>query len=229
MDYSYIKDNYNGLVNDIRKICETTGRNPDDISLVAVSKTFPSEQISYLNTCGHIDFGENRVQDLRQKHNELNQNDIRWHLVGHLQTNKVKYIIDFIHLIHSIDSLKLAQEINKYSGKIQKATDILIQVNTSNEPQKSGIAPNEVNSLCRNISSFEYIRMRGLMTIGLLTDDEELIRENFKLLKNIFDELSPLHNTFKYLSMGMTLDYKIALEEGSNMLRIGSAIFGKRQ
>jgi len=228
MKYDYLKENYSVLTSDIKKVCIQTGRNYEDINLVAVSKTFPPEEILEVHKLGHTDFGENKVQELKSKYEELKSENINWHLVGHLQTNKVKYVVDFVTLIHSVDSFKLALEIDKYAKKLDKVINILIQVNTSNELQKSGAEPEEVKNLCNEISSLENINMQGLMTIGMFTDFEKVIRENFVILKNLYEDLKGNYGNFKYLSMGMTSDYKIAIEEGSNMLRIGSAIFGKR-
>ncbi len=228
MKYDYLKENYSDLVADIKAICPQIGKNYEDIKLVAISKTFPSEEILEVHKIGHVDFGENKVQELTSKYGELKSESIKWHLVGHLQTNKVKYIIDFVELVHSVDSFKLALELDKFAKKAGRILNILVQVNTSDEMQKSGAEPGEVKKLCKEISVLENINIQGLMTIGMFTDMENIIRENFVLLKNLFDELKADYGSFKYLSMGMTSDYKIALEEGSNMLRIGSAIFGKR-
>jgi len=228
MDYDYLKDNYAKFTDDVKRICKRTGRNIEDIKLVAISKTFPSEQVAELFKAGHIEFGENKVQELRVKCEELKDLAIKWHLVGHLQTNKVKYIIDIVYLIQSVDSMKLALEIDAQAKKRNKIIDILVQVNTSNEMQKSGCEIECTENLCKDISMLENIRLKGLMTIGKFTDDEVIIRENFRTLKKLFEELKPEHKEFEYLSMGMTSDYEIALEEGANMLRIGSAIFGYR-
>lgn len=228
MDKMYIKTNYDTLLQDIKNTCEQLNKNIEDITLVAISKTFPIEDINYLNQIGHIDFGENKVQELKDKYELLKENNIKWHLVGHLQTNKVKYIADFVHLIHSVDTLKLANTINEFALKNNRIIDILVQINTSGEDQKSGIEPDEADEFCNEVSKFNNICLKGLMTIGMFTDNEDIIRDNFKLLKSIFDRLKIKHSTFEYLSMGMTSDYVIALEEGANMLRIGSAIFGYR-
>lgn len=228
MKYDYLKENYSDLIAEIKEVCSKTGKNYEDIKLIAISKTFPAEDILEIHKLGHIDFGENKVQELKSKYDKLINENINWHLVGHLQTNKVKYIADFVSLIHSVDSLKLAIEIDKYAKKLNKMINILVQVNTSDELQKSGAEPQEVKSLCKEISLLENINMQGLMTIGMFTDNEKIIRDNFKMLKNLFEELKDNYSEFKYLSMGMTSDYKIAIEEGANMLRIGSAIFGNR-
>ena len=228
MDKNYLEDNYNDLISDIKNVCEESARNFSDITLVAVSKTFPESDITFINDLGHLDFGENKVQELKSKYDNLKDKNIKWHLVGHLQSNKVKYIADFVHLIHSVDSFKLAEIIDEHAKKHNRVIDILIQVNTSNEDQKSGIEPSDASSLCDEISNLENVRLKGLMTIGMFTDDEKIIRDNFRLLRNLYMELRVTFNTFEYLSMGMTSDYRIAIEEGSNMLRIGSAIFGNR-
>jgi len=228
MNYDYIKTNYEELTADIKKICDGLNRNYDEIKLVAISKTFPTEQILEVQKLGQLDFGENKVQELKSKYDVLKDVNINWHLVGHLQTNKVKYIADFVSLIHSVDSEKLAREINNHAQNSNRIIDILVQVNTSHEDQKSGIEIEDAKKLCDKISAFQNIRLKGLMTIGMFTDDEKIIRENFRTLKNLYEEIKIKHTGFCRLSMGMTSDYKIALEEGSNMLRIGSAIFGHR-
>jgi len=228
MKYDYLIENYSELITDIKEVCSQVGKNYEDIKLVAVSKTFPPEEIAEVRKLGHTEFGENKVQELKSKFDELKNENINWHLIGHLQTNKVKYIADFVSLIHSVDSFNLAQEIDKYAKKSNRIINILVQVNTSGEMQKSGIEPEDTKNLCNEISSLENINLQGLMTIGMFTDDENIIRENFRLLKNLFDNLKNNFKDFKYLSMGMTSDYRIAIEEGANILRIGSAIFGKR-
>lgn len=228
MDIQYLKENYEFLIKEIRMICEQSGRNFEEITLIAVSKTFPTEDIVFINKLGQIHFGENKVQELRSKFDILGSENIEWHLIGHLQTNKVKYISEFVHLIHSVDSLKLAEVIDEQARRHNRIIDILIQVNTSKEDQKSGIEPGDVKGLCTEVSKLENVCIKGLMTIGMFTDDEEIIRDNFKLLKSVYDELKQEYDTFQYLSMGMTSDFRIAIEEGANMLRIGSAIFGYR-
>lgn len=228
MKYDYLKENYSELVTDIKGVCAQVGKNYNDIKLVAVSKTFPTEEILEVYKLGHADFGENKVQELKSKYDELKSENINWHLVGHLQSNKVKYIADFVTLIHSVDSFKLAEEIDKHAKKSGRIINILVQVNTSDELQKSGVEPSDAKNLCREISSLENVNMQGLMTIGMFTDVEDIIRENFRILKDLFDDLKVNHTDFRYLSMGMTSDYRIAIEEGANMLRIGSAVFGKR-
>ena len=225
----YQAENLKLLKNDIIEVCQRIGRNADEIKLVAVSKTFPAEDIITVFNAGQIDFGENKPQEMKDKYEVLQKDSgIRWHMIGHLQTNKVKYIADYVYLIHSVESEKLADEIQRQAEKRDKVLDILVQVNTSNEAQKSGVAPGETEKLCKYISTLDNIRLRGLMTIGKFTDDKKIIKENFQALKKIYDELKTGFSDFKYLSMGMTSDFQIAIEEGSNLLRIGSAIFGNR-
>ncbi len=228
MDKQYLNDNYQSLIRDIKETCDRTGKDFNEITLIAVSKTFPAEDINIVREAGQVHFGENKVQELKSKFDILGNENINWHLIGHLQTNKVKYIADFVHLIHSVDSLKLAEVINEQAVKHNRKIDILVQVNTSNEDQKSGIEPEDAGDLCSAISKLGNINIKGLMTIGMFTDDEDIIRNNFKALKTVYDELKRVYSSFQYLSMGMTSDYRIAIEEGANMLRIGSAIFGYR-
>lgn len=225
----YQAENLKLLKNDIFEVCKRVGRNVDEIKLIAVSKTFPVEDILTVFNAGQIDFGENKPQEMKEKYDELSDKNIRWHMIGHLQTNKVKYIADYVYLIHSVDSEKLAEEIQKQAEKRDKVLDVLVQVNTSDEMQKSGVDPDKAEELCRFVSSLVNVRLCGLMTIGKFTDDKNIIRGNFKDLKKIYDELKTSFPDFKYLSMGMTSDYDIAIEEGANLLRIGSAIFGKRE
>lgn len=224
----YQAENLKLLKNDIFEVCKRVGRDANEIKLIAVSKTFPVEDILNVFNAGQVDFGENKPQEMQEKHNQLKDKNIQWHMIGHLQTNKVKYIADYVHLIHSVDSERLADEIQKQAEKRNKVLDILVQVNTSDEMQKSGVEPGDTEKLCRYISTLSNIRIKGLMTIGKFTDDKNIIRENFSTLRKLYNELKTSYPDFEYLSMGMTSDYEIAIEEGANMLRIGSAIFGKR-
>lgn len=225
---SYIVENLNSLKTQIANACEACGRKAEDITLVAVSKTFPDSDVLEAFNAGQLNFGENKVQEMIKKYDVLSKHEIKWHLIGHLQTNKVKYIVEFVHLIHSVDSFKLALEIDKQAAKVKRRINILVQVNTSDEMQKSGVEIDETKKLCDDIKQLENINLCGLMTIGKFTDDTEIIRDNFSTLKNLYDEIKPDFRDFNYLSMGMTSDFEIAIEEGANMLRIGSAVFGYR-
>lgn len=195
---------------------------------VAVSKTKPIEEITKIYDLGHRNFGENKVQELEFKYESLPK-DIKWHMIGHLQSNKVKKVIPLVSLIHSVDSLKLLKTINKESKKIDKTMDCLIQVNISNENSKFGFIKKELEFLNQDfLNDFKYIKIRGLMGMASFTNNEKQIRKEFQYLKEIFDDFNTSLDDFNILSMGMSNDYNIALEYGSNMVRIGSKIFGKR-
>jgi pyridoxal phosphate enzyme (YggS family) len=204
----------------------------DGVVLVAVSKTKPNTDILDLYSLGHRDFGENYVQELVEKQAQLPA-DIRWHFIGHLQTNKVKYIAPFVHLIHGVESLKLLKEINKQALKNNRVIDVLLQMHIAKEETKFGLDEAEFNILLTDpeLLSLHNIRICGLMGMASFSDDTELVRGEFKLLKVIFESSKQLQTSnFKpeTLSMGMSSDYKIALDEGSNMVRIGSILFGAR-
>lgn|SRR5574338_179073 len=205
------------------------------ITLVAVSKTKPVADIKELYDLGQRDFGENYVQELADKQVQL-PGDIRWHFIGHLQTNKVKFIASFVQLIHAVDSLKLLKEINKQALKNNRVIDCLLQVHIAQEETKFGFSEKELEDLFNtNLSELhelKYVRVKGLMGMASLTDDMKKVRNEFKILKTLFEKFSQLsiaNCQLQILSMGMTSDYKIAIEEGSNMVRIGSLIFGERE
>lgn len=201
-------------------------------TLVAVSKTKPVENIQALYDLGQRDFGENYVQELAGKYEQLPK-DIRWHFIGHLQSNKVKYIASFVHLIHGVDSLSLLKEINKQAAKNNRVIDCLLQVYIAKEETKFGLDENELHQLLRitPINQLTNIQISGLMGMASFSNDINLVRSEFKYLKTLFDKYAqPQTSNFKpqTLSMGMSADYKIAIEEGSNMVRIGSLLFGSR-
>lgn len=200
-----------------------------NVTLVAVSKTKPVSDILELYHLGQRDFGENYVQELVEKTNQLPK-DIRWHYIGHLQSNKVKYIAPFIHLIHGVDSLKLLKEINKHADKNNRVIDCLLQVHITEEETKFGFDEQEINDLFNDLSieSVSNIKICGLMGMASFTEDMSKVRNEFKQLKSIFNKLTSHDSRLTTLSMGMSSDYKIAIEEGSNMVRIGSLIFGER-
>jgi pyridoxal phosphate enzyme (YggS family) len=202
-------------------------------TLVAVSKTKPIEDIQVLYDMGHRDFGENYVQELTEKFEKLPR-DIRWHYIGHLQSNKVKYIAPFVHLIHGVDSAALLIEINKQALINNRSIDCLLQVHIAKEETKFGLDENELHELIRITrieNNFTNARITGLMGMASFSNDMDLVRNEFKYLKSIFDKNAQLPIAdcqLSILSMGMSADYKIALEEGSNMVRIGSLLFGER-
>lgn len=205
----------------------------ENITLVAVSKTKPVEAIKELYDLGHRDFGENYVQELVEKHEQLPK-DIRWHFIGHLQSNKVKYIAPFVHLIHGVDSFKLLDEINRQGEKLQRTIDCLLQVHIAIEETKFGFDREEIIPFVDTISKYQLlnkmknIRLCGLMGMASFTENMDKVRAEFKRLKNLYDELQTSNFKLQTLSMGMSGDYTIAIEEGSNMVRIGSLIFGER-
>ena len=207
---------------------------PDDkITLVAVTKTHPVEKIMELYETGQRDFGENRVQELLEKKDKL-PSDIRWHLIGHLQRNKVKFIAPFVYMIHSVDSLKLLDEINKEAEKNGRVINCLLQAYVATEETKFGLDYNELVAILdsEDYKAMTNIKLKGIMGMATMTDDEEQVHEEFSLLKKIFDTVKSSYfagdNEFRILSMGMSSDYRIAIEEGSTMLRLGSVIFGER-
>jgi PLP dependent protein len=228
-----IKAKLAALRTDIEAICCGCGRNPQDITLVGVTKFATVDNIKEAVAAGLTDIGENKIQFAKEKFSGFPPEfflKIRKHLIGHLQTNKVKFIFDLFDVVQSVDSLKLAAEIDLQAKKRGCVVDVLIQVNCSGEEQKSGISKAEAFRLLEAVSGFSHLNVLGLMTIAPLTDDEARIRSCFRDLKLLFDSAAKQFNgcqniTMKYLSMGMTHDYKIALEEGATMLRIGSAIF----
>lgn len=200
-------------------------KNGDNVKTIAVSKRSTIEEILSVYNLNHKDFGENRVQDLILKHNKLPK-DIHWHMIGHLQRNKVKDIIEFIHLIHSVDSLRLLDQINNESIKKKLKTDILIQVKISKDVSKYGFLTNELDNVFKNYLSNKYrnINILGLMGMATFTDNISQIESEFSLLSSLYNKYSKMTN-LKYLSMGMSGDYLLALKYNSNMIRLGSAIF----
>lgn len=203
-----------------------------NVTLVAVSKTKSVEEILKLYQLGQRDFGENYVQELVEKYQQLPK-DIKWHFIGHLQTNKVKLIAPFVHLIQSVDSEKLLKEINKEAGKNNRVIDCLLEVYIAKEETKFGLNEQELKELITRISgtnstnSFKNICIKGLMGMASFTNDKEAVRKEFAFLKSLFDETT--NSELQTISMGMSADYQIAIEEGSNMVRIGSLLFGKRE
>ena len=204
---------------------------PSHVTLVAVSKTKPAEAVMEAYNAGHGTFGENKVQEMSGKYEQLPK-DIEWHLIGHLQSNKVKYIAPFVHLIHSVDSLKLLQEINKQAAKSDRVIDCLLQVHIAMEETKFGLSFEEAEDIMNSgeLKSLANIRIRGLMGMATFTENEQTVRNEFRSLAQFFNKIKAANNDprFDILSMGMSGDYKIAIEEGSTMIRVGSSIFGSR-
>ena len=199
----------------------------DKAELVVVSKTRSLEQIIEAYDQGHKKFGENRVQEIVEKYNNLPK-DIEWHMIGHLQKNKVKHISKFISLIHSLDRLSLAKEIDKNARKDSRSINCLIQIKISKDETKYGLNPKELDSFYRKLKEFKNLNIVGLMAMATFTKDQILIAEEFKEMKNLFLKMKTINSSFKILSIGMSDDYLIAINNGSNMIRVGSKIFGKR-
>lgn len=223
-----ISDNIKRLKAEIEQKCLECERNPNDITLVAVSKYFGVNAILEAKDSGIINFGENRAQELTLKFDKLGDSVI-WHFIGTLQKNKVKYAVRCAEFIHSVDSLDLLYEINKKAESLGKTQKILFEVKTSEEESKSGVtSEEEIFKLADEAKKLSNIKAIGLMTISPLTEDEKLIRKSFSYLRNLMEMLNRYGYNYSELSMGMTNDFKIAIEEGSTILRIGSAIFGDR-
>lgn len=225
-----VKDRYEIVLENIKKACERSGRNPEDITLISVTKTHGTELINEAIDAGAKDIGENKAQELCNKYDDVKP--VRWHFIGHLQTNKVKTIIDKVVMIHSVDSDKLASEIDKRAKSSGVVMDILVEINIGMEDSKSGATEEEARDLIKKIrDEYQNLRVRGLMCVPPITDNPENSRKYFKKLKDIFDSIKELSGdeSFDTLSMGMSGDYEVAIEEGATVVRVGTAIFGARE
>ncbi|MGA2297237.1 MAG: YggS family pyridoxal phosphate-dependent enzyme [FCB group bacterium] len=227
-----IKQRWNDIKTRVNNSVIGCGRQPTDINIIAVSKTYPVDLILEGIDAGIRLFGENYVQELKDKHDFLNSKQIlqpEWHFIGHLQRNKVKYIAPFISMIHSVDTFQLAQEISEEALKNERIIDILLQANTSGEESKFGCEPDKIFNLYESIMPFKNINVKGLMTIGSFTNDKELILREFRLLRSLKDKINVKFGIkLEHLSMGMTGDFELAITEGATYVRIGTAIFGER-
>ena len=224
-----IADNIRHVLDQVRVAAELVNRDLSEISVIAVTKTVPVERIEQAVVAGLRVLGENRVQELNEKYSRLP--GVEWHLIGHLQSNKVKYIVDKIALLHSLDSISLAEEIDKRMAQWGRAMDVLVQVNIADESTKFGIEPAETEEFIDKIRSLPGIRIQGLMTIGPYAATEQEIRGVFRQLKLLADKVKAIgfpEVEMKHLSMGMSNDYRIAVEEGATLIRVGSTIFGQR-
>lgn len=228
-----IAENIASLRQEIRETALRCGRDPDGILLVAVSKTFGAGEIAESLQAGVFDFGENYVQEFQQKRAAFGDPRLRWHFIGHLQTNKVRVLVGSVHLIHSLDSLRLAEEIHKRAGAAGVSTvDVLVEVHTTDEATKYGVPPEATVALVREAARFERVRICGLMTMGPFSDDPEDSRPSFRLVRELREAIAAEGIpgvSMEHLSMGMTHDYGVAIEEGATILRIGTAIFGRRR
>lgn len=211
--------------------CEEAGRDPSEILLVAVSKTKPNEDILKLAEHGQVHFGENRAKELEDKMGQISNADLQWHFIGNLQTNKIKYIADRVNWIQSVHKKKALKEIEKRAAAEGRIINVLIQVNISAEDQKSGCDPEQLHEILGYAQNLEHTRVQGLMGMATFSDNPESVRHEFKKLKQLKDASSHLNKggvNLKHLSMGMTNDLEVAIQEGSTMVRIGTAIFGER-
>ncbi len=225
-----IKENLEEVEARITRACERSGRERSEVTLISVSKTKPAEMLQEAYDAGSRDFGENKPQEIREKYPQL-PTDIRWHMIGHLQRNKIKYIIDKVCMIHSVDSIRLAEAIDEEAKKHGIIMPVLIEVNVAEEESKFGIHLDEAESLIRQISELSNIQVQGLMTIAPFTENAEDNRIYFRKLRNLYVDIKDknIDNVnMCNLSMGMTGDYEVAVEEGATMVRVGTGIFGAR-
>lgn len=225
-----LKQNLEDVINNIKIACKNSGRDEKEVTLIAVSKTKPLSDIEELMDYGVNDFGENKVQELIDKYENIKA-PVDWHLIGHLQTNKVKYIVDKVTLIHSVDSIHLAKEIEKEAAKKGVVVNVLIQVNIAHEDTKFGIDENQIYDILNEIKSFPHLKVKGLMTIAPFVEDAEENRPHFRNLYQLSLDIKSknIDNIdMSILSMGMTNDYMVAIEEGATMVRVGTGIFGAR-
>lgn len=233
-----LRDNWTKVKDQLASAAASCGRNPDEITLIAVSKTHPYEDVSNLHKMGQIHFGENRVQELVPKMEagdvEFGSNNAQrlvWHMIGTMQTNKIKYMASRVDWIHSVPKLKALEEIEKRAGEAGRVINTLIQVNISDESQKSGCEPDELKELLLASRGFQQLKVCGLMGMASLEADLEVVRPQFRLLRELRDEYASLNDgalQLKELSMGMSHDMEVAIEEGATMIRVGTAIFGSR-
>lgn len=230
----FIIENIKQVEENIRFACAKCNRNPEEVTLIAVSKTKPNEMLLTAKNAGMLNFGENKVQEMCDKYEyfqSINETSMQWHMIGHLQTNKVKYLIGKTTLIHSVDSYKLACEIEKQAAKRNCIMDILIEVNIAEEESKFGLAETEVINLVKEVAKLPHVRIRGLMTVAPYVVDSEENRAFFRKIKQLSVDINNqnIDNvSMDILSMGMTGDYMVAIEEGSTMVRVGTGIFGER-
>ncbi len=230
MGQSVLKENYANVLNNVHNACERVGRNADEVTLIAVSKTKPVEMLQEIYECGCRDFGENKVQEIMDKYEKL-PDDIRWHMIGHLQTNKVKYIVDKVYMIHSVDSIKLAKEISKEAVKKNVTVKVLLEVNVAKEETKFGLLTEEVLDFYKEVIDLPGLKMCGLMTIAPYVENSEENRQHFVNLKQLMVDIESEKTdniSVGELSMGMTGDYEVAIEEGATYVRVGTGIFGER-
>jgi len=225
-----LEKNIEDVLARVKNAAINSNRDPEEVQLIAVTKTVDIDIVKRAIDYGIVHVGENKVQELTRKHEEIGP-VAKWHLIGHLQRNKVKYIIDKVDLIHSLDSYKLAEEIDKRAKEIDRVIECLLQVNVSGEETKYGVSTNSVKKLLKEVATLSNVKIVGLMTMAPHVEDREETRQYFKVLKTLSKKISELdlvNVDMKYLSMGMSNDFEVAVEEGANLIRVGSSIFGER-
>jgi hypothetical protein len=216
----------------VAQACARAGRNAQDVTILAVSKTFSESRIAESVEAGILDIGENYVQELLRKKRSLDDGRIRWHFVGHLQSNKVRHIAQWVHLIHTVDSVDLAREIDKRARIVSRVIDVLIEVNTTGEASKFGVTPDDTLALVKEVAGFDHLRVAGLMTMGPFLEDPEGSRPMYRLLRDLKEQAGQLGQanvSMRHLSMGMSGDFEVGVEEGATIIRLGTAIFGPRK
>ncbi len=231
MSEASIKENLKEIKHRIKIACEKSSRNPEEITLIAVSKTKPNEAIIEACTAGQLHYGENRMQELQDKMERIELPGIQWHMIGTIQSNKIKYIAERVHWIHSVSKAKYLNEIEKRASSANRTINVLIQVNISGEDQKSGCEISDLPKILGHAKQLEYVQIKGLMGMATFTDDPEDVRHEFALLRTTLEDHKHFNGNnieLKELSMGMSGDFEVAIEEGATMVRVGSAIFGSR-
>ncbi|RFA32025.1 YggS family pyridoxal phosphate enzyme [Virgibacillus dokdonensis] len=232
MNAGWIEDNLKFVREKINATCQAAGRDPNNVKLLLATKTVSEYKIKQALEAGETLIGENKVQELQEKYSLLQNETVKWHFIGHLQTNKVKQVLKFVTCIHSVDRLKLGRVLHRELTKENRKLDILVQVNTSYEESKFGVAPEDTLNLIKQLAELDTLNIKGLMTIGKLTTDDKETRECFRLLKSIQQQVIEQNDPrveMDILSMGMSGDFSIAIEEGATLVRVGTAIFGERE
>lgn len=230
-DRLHLEKKWQAVEERVELACKRVGRSTEEVTIIGVSKTVEADVINASIEIGVKDLGENRVQEVLRKYDAVSPG-VQWHLIGHLQSNKVKYIIPLVTMIHSVDSLKLAKEINKEAKKCDKIMKVLVQVDMAKEDSKFGVAADDVKPLLESMAELENIQIQGLMFIAPFLEDAEGVRPYFKEMKLLFESLKVMNHPrieMKHLSMGMTNDFEVAVEEGATLLRVGTGIYGKRE
>lgn len=220
--------NLNAIRDRIAAACHHSGRSPGDVRLLPVTKTVPANVLRLAHAAGISDFGENKLQEARDKQAILGDLPIRWSIVGHLQTNKVKYLVRLASEFHALDSLRLAEELDRRLDAQGRDLDVFVQVNTSGEESKYGLQPDDLLPFLERLPDYPRLKPRGLMTLAIFSPETERVRSCFRLLRNLRDRAAPIHPDLTQLSMGMSADFETAIEEGANIVRVGQAIFGAR-